>query len=147
MHANLFQLIYAAALGFMLGYLYYKTGRVIYTIAIHAGINFFGSIVSSWLAKGLENIDVAALEGESLIEFFSQHALQLIFVLVYDAFVYAAMIAAIVLPIVFRKRLMFDKGEIVIPSKKRSSVIFWNAGMICMLVFYAFEMILSLIPS
>ena len=147
MHANLFQVVYATALGFILGYLYYTTGRIIYTIGIHAVINFVGSIVSSLLTRGLEGLEMATLEGEALVEFLAEHALQLAGVLLYSAFTYAAMIAAIVLPIVFRKKLKLQKGEIEIPSAKRGRVIFLNTGMICMLLFYAFEMILSLIPS
>lgn len=147
MHANLYQFFYAAALGFLLGYLYYTTGRIIYTIAIHAVINLFGSVVSSLLTRGLEDIDMSALHGDALIEFFSEHALQLVFVSAYSAFTYAAMLAAIVLPIVFRKRLRFDKGEIEIPSRARTATVFLNVGMICLIVFYVFEMLLSLIPA
>ena len=147
MRANLYQFFYAAALGFLLGYLYYTTGRIIYTIAIHAVINLFGSVVSSLLTRGLEDIDMSALHGDALIEFFSEHALQLVFVSAYSAFTYAAMLAAIVLPIVFRKRLRFDKGEIEIPSRARTATVFLNVGMICLIVFYVFEMLLSLIPA
>ena len=45
MHGNLYQIFYAALLGALLGYVYIRTRDVRYTIAIHAAVNFLGSIV------------------------------------------------------------------------------------------------------
>ena len=53
-HANFYQLFYATLLGFVLGYVYTKTGQVKYTIIIHSAINFLGSIVSIFVEKSYD---------------------------------------------------------------------------------------------
>lgn len=45
-HGNLVQLFYAAMLGFILAYVYIRTGNIFYTMGIHAFINFTSVIVS-----------------------------------------------------------------------------------------------------
>ena len=44
-HGNLPQAVYAFLLGLVFGYIYLKTGKLRYTIALHAGVNFMGSIL------------------------------------------------------------------------------------------------------
>ncbi len=63
-HGNFTQFVYATALGLVLGYVYYTTGKLRYSIGIHMGVNFLGSIVSGWL---LENLDLEALEDPNRI--------------------------------------------------------------------------------
>ncbi len=43
-HGNFYQFFYAAALGALLAYIYVKTGKVRYTVLMHALINLVGSI-------------------------------------------------------------------------------------------------------
>ena len=44
-HGNLTQFFYAALLGMILAYVYIRTGRILYTIGIHACINFLGGVL------------------------------------------------------------------------------------------------------
>ena len=44
-HGNLSQFFYAALLGMVLAYVYIRTGNVLYTIGIHACINFLGGVL------------------------------------------------------------------------------------------------------
>ena len=44
-HGNLTQFFYAALLGMILAYVYIRTGNVLYTIGIHACINFLGGVL------------------------------------------------------------------------------------------------------
>jgi len=57
------------------------------------------------------------------------------------------MICAIVLPIVLRKKIVLEKGEIEIPKGRAISTVVLNAGMIVMLVVYILEFVLNLIPA
>ena len=44
-HGNLTQFFYAALLGMVLAYVYIRTGNILYTIGIHACINFLGGVL------------------------------------------------------------------------------------------------------
>ena len=44
-HGNLTQLFYATMLGMILAYVYIRTGNILYTIGIHACINFLGGVL------------------------------------------------------------------------------------------------------
>lgn len=140
MHGNLYQLFYATLLGLVLGYIYYNTGRLVYCIALHATINFIGSVVSSYLGSMIEGVDLAG-------DIFVEDLGKLLVLGIYSILIYVAMACAVILPLVFRKKLCFGKGEIDIPRGKRVSSIFKNAGMICMVAFYVFEILISLIPN
>ena len=44
-HGNLTQFFYAALLGMILAYVYIRTGNILYTMGIHACINFLGGVL------------------------------------------------------------------------------------------------------
>ncbi|MDO4616882.1 MAG: putative ABC exporter domain-containing protein [Lachnospiraceae bacterium] len=50
-HGNFSQFFYATALGIVFAYVYLHTGRIRYTIALHMGINLWGSVISVWLLE------------------------------------------------------------------------------------------------
>lgn len=54
-HQNIYQLFYATLIGFLLGYLYIKSGDIKKPILIHMAINFFGSVAGFFVQ---DNIDV-----------------------------------------------------------------------------------------
>ncbi len=60
-HANLSQLLYAFALGAAFCYIYARTGKLRYTIALHIAINVFGSVLIPMLALSESEAAVAAL--------------------------------------------------------------------------------------
>ena len=151
MHANFYQFFYAAALGIVLGYVYYNTGKLHLTIALHAVINFMGSIVSSLLLQGTEKMEEAmgnlnGSDAEAGIDFLLEHGGTLVGLLVFEIFVIGAMICAVVLPIVLRKRIKIEKGEVEIPRGKVLDTVVLNTGVILMLVVYAIEFALNLLP-
>lgn len=61
-HGNFSQFFYAFLLGLVFGALYCATGRLRYGIALHMGINFFGSVWSTLLLRRVgEEVTTAAL--------------------------------------------------------------------------------------
>ncbi len=52
-HGNFSQFFYAAALGAVFAYVYLQTGRIRYTIGLHMGINFMGSVAAPWMLEKL----------------------------------------------------------------------------------------------
>lgn len=85
MHGNLYQFFYAALLGALLGYVYTSTRNVKYTIALHAVINFFGSIVVLGVTKVgdfvrlfTENTDLIALVEDIMTSAYSTFQMGLV---------------------------------------------------------------------
>jgi membrane protease YdiL (CAAX protease family) len=52
-HGNLFQFFYAFLVGMVLAYVYTRTGRYLACVAMHAAINFMGSVVTPLLSRRL----------------------------------------------------------------------------------------------
>lgn len=148
MHGNLYQFFYCFFLGLILGYIYYSTGKIHLTIIIHAIINFFGSIFSAWLSpiadKMLELTENS--DTEAYVEFLSEHGLELLLMSGFSMFIYASMLAAVVLPVVLRKKIVLAKGEVTIPKGRTFKIVFLNAGILVMLIVYALEFVLNLLP-
>lgn len=146
-HANFYQFFYAFALGLLLGYVYYSTGKLYLTVAIHAIVNFVGSVLTSFLSPVIEeftSLDMA--DAEAMITFVQDNLLGIIGIAIFDIFVYGAMACAVIFPIVFRKKLRLPKGEIVIPQNRVVPVVVLNVGMITMLIIYTLEFGLNLLP-
>ena len=150
MHANFYQFFYAFALGLVLGYVYYKTGRIWYSIALHAAINFVGSVLTSYLAAGsdqmikaLETLDTQSTT--EMLAFLQKYGFVLIAEYAFIAFMFAAMICAVVLPIVFRKRIKLERSNDVPPRKKTLPASFLNVGAVLMILVYAMQFVLTLV--
>lgn len=147
MHGNFFQFFYAFLLGLVLGYMYYSTGRLFPTIAIHAVVNFFGSVVAVLLTSGLdEMLNIDPENVEAMAQFLSDNLLRIGILLVFSSFVMASMVCAIVLPIVLRKHIKLEKGEIEIPKGRGFVTVVCNVGMIIMLVIFTLQMLAGLLP-
>lgn len=147
MHGNFYQFFYCFALGLLLGYIYYSTGKLYITIAIHAIVNLVGSVLSTLLlpiSDALEAIDPSDTEG--LISFMSSNWGAVIGLVAFSLFTYAAMACAVILPLAFRKKLKPSRGELELPKAKIMPIVILNYGVIAMIILYLFEFGLSLIP-
>ncbi len=148
MHGNFYQFFYAFGIGLILGYIYYTTGKLYLTVLIHAIVNFVGSILSSMLLPSLEAFETLDLTNEeALMSFLGEHGIALGLMLLLSMFIYASMICAVVLPIIFRKKIKLDRGEAAIPRDRVLPVVIFNAGIIVMLAVYILEFSMSLIPG
>ena len=66
-HGNFYQLFYAVSVGLVLGWLKARTGRLIWGIALHMGINFMGSVVPLWMMDvSLDADSLAAMTPQAL---------------------------------------------------------------------------------
>ena len=147
MHGNFYQFFYCFALGIILGYIYYTTGNVWLTIAMHAVINFVGGILSSFLlpvAEGLETLDVTNMD--AVMQFVSENIFGLLLTAAFSLFMTATMACAVIFPIVFRKKITFERGEEEIAPKSAFRSVILNVGIIIMLVVYLLEFGLNLLP-
>ena len=150
MHANFYQFFYAFLLGLLLGYLYYSTGNVWYTISLHAVINFVGSVLTAYLQLGIENMEKAMetlnLESlEELMSFYAEYAWVIISSNAFTVFIFASMACAVIIPIIFRKRIVLERGEKHIPQKRAFGAAFCNVGIAVMLIVYAIQFLQNII--
>ncbi|MGI6167852.1 MAG: CPBP family intramembrane glutamic endopeptidase [Eubacteriales bacterium] len=146
-HGNLYQYFYAFGLGLVFGYVYLKTGRVIYTILLHMTINFANGIVPSWIIKKID-LDKLQEISEKLSETLSDSATNeqlkelmveiepmvpyLIALFVYGLLLMGAVAAGIAQLIINRKKISFAEPQIKLPRDRTVSTIFLNFGMIAM---------------
>ena len=73
LHQNLFQFFYAFALGSVFAYVYVRTGRIRYTIILHAIVNFLGAVVAPAVLSvlnmdALEKLEAGEISVELLME-------------------------------------------------------------------------------
>ena len=116
-HGNFFQFFYAFALGMIFAWVYLRTGNILYTIGLHIMINFCGSIVPMTLMRIMA---LNPLLGSSLT-------------MGQTMFMFASMIAAVVLLICYRREIIMKADRRWIPKGRWTAAVFLNVGMI---VFY-----------
>lgn len=148
-HGNLNQFAYAFSIGLFFAFIYVKTGKISYTIALHMIINFFGGIVATWLMKAIdyESYMEAVSRGvspEELMELMMQSLPGWIAYGVYAMFVFGSIIAALVLFIVFKKRFTLAKSEGQISKGKKFVGIFINTGMGVFCTYWLAQIVLQI---
>ena len=79
---------YAVAIGFLLGCVYVKTGRLRYTIGLHMTVNLIGGVYAAELLKHLDTASLAA----SPLAYAAEHPLPVIGYLLYNGFLVACLI-------------------------------------------------------
>lgn len=133
-HGNFSQLFYAAALGIVFGYVYLKTGRLRYTVALHMLVNFFGGIVGPQM---LENaVGVISHIGDLMIlspmKILTMPAVLTFFV--YIIAILAMVLAGFVLLVQQMRDISFRKESSQLPKGSVISAVCVNPGMILFLI-------------
>ena len=148
-HANFYQFYYAFLIGLVLGYVYYSTGKVWYTIALHAVINFVGSVITAYISLGIEGFTEAI---GNMLEFdlgayllvHAEYAPAIVAESMFTAFIFAAMVCAIAVPIILRKKIVLEREE-MIPRGASFAVAFLNVGVVLMLFVYVVQFLQNII--
>jgi len=148
-HGNLNQFAYAFSIGLFFAFIYVKTGKIGYTIAMHMIINFFGGVLATLMMKAMnyEGFMEAVNSGaapEELMQLMLQSLPGWTAYGIYAIFVFGSIIAAIVLFIVFRKRFALEKGEEQISKGKKFVVMFINTGMGIFCIYWLTEIVLQI---
>lgn len=134
-HGNFFQFFYAALVGMLLAYIYTRTGKYWWCVAMHAAINFMGSIVMPALAKLLP---------EDLVSFTSPlQPLVYLFIVMWQ---YGMLIAGIVLFCVLLSKRKLSGGTDPLYRENALRITVGNVGMILCLVVMALLMAVNLWP-
>lgn len=126
-HGNLYQFFYACGLGLLFAYVYVKTGRLRYPIALHMIINFMGAVLAPLILQVMEGINLD--DPMSVL-----HAgPQILLITLYGLALLSGAVAGAVLVIVNFRKFSFGPGACPLPRGKRASVILGNVGMVLFL--------------
>ena len=147
-HGNFYQFFYAAMLGFILGYMYSKTRRVIYPILLHMIINFTGSILSLFVSEKLVEFEAMMTDLAEGIQIDMAKFMQnMMIVGSYSIIQYAMIGGGIALLVHFIKKRKFkikQCWEYKISREQIAGTVICNTGTIMYLVLSAILFIISI---
>ena len=149
-HGNLSQLIYATALGFVLGYTYVVTRQVKYTALMHIIINFVGTVPSLLLADSYDRLVNTPPEAELNSEQLLQMMQDTMNVFGLAFLQYAFAITGLVLFIyctVKKKYRIENECDIVTTTRQRASSVILNSGTLLFVLICAYQIYASLLPQ
>ena len=146
-HMNLFQFFYAFALGLIFGYVYVRSGKLIYTVIMHVFINFIGSVVGPWVInmmdmealEAVENgADPATVITEANMGGFVAYFVYLIALLV-------LIVVGLILLLKARKNVTFRRPEEELQKGEAAPATYGNAGVIVFMVLCALAMVAAIV--
>lgn len=130
-HMNLYQVFYAFGLGLIFAYVYTRTGRLRYPVAMHMVVNFNGSALAPWI---LSQLDMTALEqmeaGTIAVEEMTQMLPGLMMYGVYVLALLGLSIAGLVILIVKRRKLVCQPAPEELPKGTGFKTVYCNVGML-----------------
>lgn len=137
-HTNLFQFFYAFLVGWVLGYVYLRTGRLRYAVIMHSIVNFVGSVIAPLVLSAvdletLSNLDPNATDAE-ILAIFSSVLPGLLLYYLFALALLAVSIIGLVLLIRQCKRLKWETSEKQLPAGSGLKGIYLNAGMVVFLI-------------
>ena len=143
-HGNLAQILYAFAVGLILGYLYIGTGRLRYPILMHITLNFLGSIVPLLLLRAvdMERMEEIAAAEEMTTEMVAELLPSLLLLFAYIGLLLLLVVAGLILLIIYARRVRLAPAPEPIPRGERRYV-FRSVGFILLVLTAAASFILS----
>ena len=144
-HMNLYQMFYAFGLGLVFGYVYLKTGKLIYSYILHVIVNLIGSVIAPFVA-GLFDADTMIEAAEEADWSALIHAY--VGMTVYYLYVFAIMGLSVWGLIVFAnrmKKLTFDGSVHEMDKSEIVQSMYLNVGFILFAVVCIAFMVLNLL--
>lgn len=134
-HGNLNQFFYAFLLGAFFAYVYTKTGKIIYTIILHAFVNFYGSVASTFFNLARENI-VHGMTMANIGDIAIIGLYVLTLIIVWIVGLYAIFTNY--------KNIEVNDEEREIYLEKPVQTVLLNLGMILFIIYHIFRILISL---
>ncbi len=132
-HGNFFQLFYAFTTGCFFGFIYVKTGKLLYTTVCHICVNFFGTVVISAITD-MANID----EFLETMLITSENIVGVVAFMGYELLMLGVTIFGIALLLKNKRRIRFDSGLLPPPEGGRGvSCVFLNFGVAAAIALFA----------
>jgi uncharacterized protein len=147
-HGNLFQFFYAFGFGLLLAYVYVRTGKLRYTIAMHMTFNFLNGFVGQMTLLPMSKSTLNAVDSGTFADIdkviSSGHGMELVPYLIFVLFTLVCLIAGIVVIIINRKKLVFHTAPEELPRGTRVKTALGNPGVIVYIVLSIMLMIAAL---
>ena len=156
-HGNLFQFAYAFLLGLIFGYVYVKTGKIIYTIIFHCIINLYGGVFAQYVLSKIplekleeildwivENPDATSnidLLLEKIGPYLGGLGLYMLYAYVMMGLAFAGIIVFIVIAV--KNQITFNQAQL--KTTKPASSFFLNAGVATALGFIVIRFLYSIL--
>lgn len=142
-HGNFSQCFFAAGLGIFFGFIYVRTGKIQYTIAMHMTVNFLGSFVSGLILKGIDFEGMLNLLEKGDIQAIIKMLPDLAPLFIFEIFEYGLAIAGIVLLIVNRKKFKVAPPEVPLQKGTQFKAACLNLGFILLILFCLFLFVMT----
>ena len=124
-----------------MGYIYLRTGRLRYSVILHAVINFMGSVLAPWL---LTLVDTEGLPPGDLNEQFMAILPQTLLLAGYGFLMMGMFIAGLVLFIIKIRRLVWHESEAQLPKGTALRTVYCSGGMVLYMLLCLVMIIISL---
>ncbi len=138
-HMNLFQFFYAFSLGALFAYIYLRTRRLRYTVALHMIINFLGSVIAPLIASKALLAENTQITAEALSN--------ILLPVLYGLSMIALSIAGLIVLILKAPKFVFVTAPQELPREERLKTIYGNVGMILFMLVCLIVFILALLPT
>lgn len=138
-HGNFHQFFYAALVGALFGFIYCRTGKLLYTVLLHILFNLFGGLVTS---EVISLLDAAALAEGDIIRLFLENPLGTVVYILFGFWMFGLSVLGFVLLIGKMKKTRLMDGQVKLASPLVTAV--FNVGMILFLVACGLMFLLSM---
>ncbi|MBE6589775.1 MAG: CPBP family intramembrane metalloprotease [Ruminococcaceae bacterium] len=137
-HGNFHQFFYAAAIGCLFGYIYVRTGRIGYTVALHMGINLVGGVYTTEMLRLLDT----ELLASDPISALAASPVGAVMYLAYMGFLLlaslGAVVAAVLLVIFWRRPLEGASVRMHARDWLRAALLNPGIWLLCLVIFMLF---------
>ena len=132
-HGNLNQFFYATALGLIFGYIYVRTGKLIYTITLHMAVNFIGSVVSSFIVDSIDADAIDEMVASGNIEGLMSGGFVIFFV--YILVILTLVILGLIVFFGNLRKIELPPSTMPIKKEYRFRTAYLSLGFICVFVY------------
>ncbi|MBR0417420.1 MAG: CPBP family intramembrane metalloprotease [Firmicutes bacterium] len=140
-HGNLSQFFYATALGLVFGYIYAKTGRIIYSTILHMCVNFMGSVVSLYFVNGVDLDSIEEIINTGDVS--SIAASGITGLLIYVAVILILFITGLIVFFSNIRKLELPEATMHIKKEYRFKTAYLSLGFICIFVYFVVMTVIS----
>ncbi len=144
MHENFYQLFYAVGLGILLGYVYARTGQLLYVCGLHIAFNFLGAFIPTLVMQFIDFSALETLTEAEMLPWIMVNLLPFLGLLLYDLMLYGLAIAGLVLLLVFCKRARFEPALLPLQRGKHVAACLGTPGAILFLIAGVAMLVLSI---
>ncbi len=131
-HGNLYQFFYAFFLGAVFGYIYLKTGKIIYSTILHVFINLFCGVLPSAIFSMINYDELVELlyTGAITEEYIMANILPLTLFVVYSYGLLALVGIGMFIFLRNIRNIYINKGDVRFPKGTGGDIMFFNVGTV-----------------